>query len=314
MPQTREKFIKLMEMKFSRQYSYNFGQNYPLHRSCCNIERGAGDDCSSMVPKHMGWRWDEPIFGKKWYPGHINRTVRCLMKHVLNPFPVDTLPLTRRDRFGRVIRALSDCNPTVAQKPTLQIKKKDDEYCITMNPLKDKTKLETDYNPYLDCSPLTIKIKKRPEEAKRHRAKKLLRERGFYKKCSCLNLRCCRCMTPAAKKLLSYEIKNVTAQMKLKNQLQFEDLCGSSDSELDMQFTTPSAVVHDRKLKPNVTHCGTQYTAKDIDPPKIKVCAVEGNVKSKKKNLKASTAKNPKASTANLSKAAPRAFLKSKAK
>lgn len=280
-PPTREKFIKLMEMKAHDRYAYNIGQSYPLHRTCSNFEEGAGDSFQ-IVPKYMGWRWDEPIHGiddKKWHPGHINKTVRCLMKHFLNPFPLDTLPLTRRDRFGRVVKTCNDysqgCHPIVKQMPTLQIKKEDGEYCITMNPLKDKQKLETDYNPYLNCSPLKFKIKKHPEEIKKHRAKKILRERGFDKKCSCLNLKCCRCLDETTKKFLAFEMKKVSEKMNLKKELLFADLGDSSDSEVDMHFTTPSAVVDNRKSKPNVIHCGTQYTTKDFALQKIKTVSVD---------------------------------------
>lgn len=275
-----------MRRKSHGVYSYDYGNDYPLRRTCSNIENGAGD---CFVPKYMGWRWDEPIPGigdKKWYPGHINKTVRCLMKHCLNPFPYDTIPLTRRDKNGRVIKTSDDYskypefNPDLVQKPTLLVQKRDDTYCITMNPLKDKKKLETDCNPYLNCSPLKFNIKMDPEEIKKHRAKKLLREHGLSKKCSCKELKCCRCMSENAKKLLSYEMKNISKMMKLQQPLRFAELNDSSDSELEMEFVTPSALIDRRKCKPDVVHCETQYRIQDF----LKTKKVEEKPKPMKKS------------------------------
>jgi hypothetical protein len=154
-----------MKRKSRGQYSYDFGNNYPPPRSSLNVENGAGD---ASVPKFMGWRWDEVTFGsahKKWFPGKINKTVRCLMKYLLNPFPVDTIPLTRRDKHGRIMKICQSPqgNPDLIQKPTLKIEKRDGEIGITLNPLKTNDKLATDCNPYLDCSPLTFKIRKHPD-------------------------------------------------------------------------------------------------------------------------------------------------------
>lgn len=238
------------------------------------------------------------------------------MKHMLNPFPVDTLPITRRDYSGRISKTCnsnSRLTPPIPQKPTIQITKQDGEYSIVMNPMKDTKKLETDCNPYLNCSPLKFKIKKRPEEIQKHRAKKLLRDRGFHKKCSCLDLTRCLCMSPNAKKVLSYEMKSVSNQLKLKTDLEFADLGESSDSELDVEFTTPSAVISNRKHKPDVTHCGTQYFAKDFLPQKIKNVVTEEKPKTTlgvKEPVKAQSQAQPKASQKAQTKAQPKAQLK----
>lgn len=165
---------------------------------------------------------------------------------------------------------MPEFNPALMQKPILLIKKRDGEYFVTMNPLKEKNKLKTDCNPFLNCSPLKFKIKKNPEQIKKHRAKKVLRERGFEKKCSCMSLKCCRCMTETSKKLLEFEMKTVSQKLNLKKELSFDDLCDSSDSELDLEFTTPTAIIDSRKCKPNVVHCGVQYEAKEFLPKKLK--------------------------------------------
>lgn len=264
-----------MKRQGRERYSYDFGKDYPLHKSCTKIEGGAGDCCISMVPRYMGWRWDELVLAptyRKWFPGKINKTVRCLMKYLLNPFPLDTLPLTRRDWKGNFMKLCPNVitTPEFCQKSTLQIKKRDGEISVVMRPLKDNKKLETDCNPYLSCSPVIFKIKKQPEEVKKHRAKKVLREHGFRKQCTCIDLDSCRCKSMTEKKHLTYEMKEATKEFKLKNPLEYNDLLDSSDSEFDVDFTTPAAIFDNRKLKKNVTHCGTQYLIKDFVTTKFK--------------------------------------------
>lgn len=267
LPYFRIKQPKSCEPKKKQQtqniYSFELGNRYTLHRSCSHVEEGAGD--GQFVPKNMSWRWDKPVtgVGKPWTPGQINPTVRCLMKHALNPFPCDTIPLTRRDRFGRIIASKLDPKKkyldSLVQKPTIEVKKIDGQYHIIMNPLKDSKALGTDCNPYLDCSPLKFTIKKHPEATKKHRAKKILRSRGLVKKCSCTSLECCRCKSPREKQVIGFELKKVSRDLDLKKELTYEDLCESSDSEAEMHFTTPSARVDRRKCKPDVIHCETQY-------------------------------------------------------
>jgi hypothetical protein len=244
-----------MKRKSRGQYSYDFGNNYPPPRSSLNVENGAGD---ASVPKFMGWRWDEVSFGsahKKWFPGKINKTVRCLMKYLLNPFPVDTIPLTRRDKHGRIMKICQSPqgNPDLIQKPTLKIEKRDGEIGITLNPLKTNDKLATDCNPYLHS-------------------------RGFTKKCCCLNLECCRCISQNDKKLLSFAMEKVSKEIKLKNTLTYADFYELSDSESDIEFTTPAAAIGSNKCKPNVIHEGTQYAIKDFIP-KYKEDKVENTEK-----------------------------------
>lgn len=300
-----------MKRRNRGRYSYDFGNEYPLQKSITSIEKGAGDCCIQRVPRYMGWRWDEvmqaPTY-KKWFPGKIDKTVRCLMKHLLNPFPLDTLPLTRRDWRGNIMKTCPDLTttPEFCQKSTLQIQKRDGEISVVMRPLKDNKKLETDCNPYMNCSPLVFKIKKHPEESKKHRAKKVLRKHGFRKQCTCIDLESCRCKTETEKKLLMYEMKEATKEFELKNPLDYNDLLDSSDSEYDVGFTTPAAIFDSRKLKKNVTHCGTQYLIKDIVTTKFKDIEkiIEGDktISFKKSILKTSAGKKQKPSKAKNAK------------
>lgn len=54
----------------------------------------------------------------------------------------------------------SSSGETVAPRPTLQIKKREGTYWVTMNPLKDPCGLEDNENPYIDCNPMQFKITK----------------------------------------------------------------------------------------------------------------------------------------------------------
>lgn len=275
---TRTKYIKSMKKKSRGKYCYDIGDDFPRSHTCCP-QIGAGDSCA--VPKYMGWKWDIPIVGtrnKVWYPGQINKNVREIMKCKLNPYPYDTIPLTRRDVKGNIVKTCTDYTklpefkPECMAKPTLQIQKKDGEYKIMMNPLKSSAKLATDCNPYINCSPIAFRIKKDPEQIKMHKAKKLLKSKGFVKKCDCSDFVKCRCMSPNAKRLLQIEMKKVSTCMKLKKNLEACDLYDSSDSEMNMEFTTPSAVIKDTRCKPDVVHVEVQYNRKDfLPPPKAKL-------------------------------------------
>lgn len=128
---------------------------------------------------------------------------------------------------------------TVAPKPTLQIKKKDGTYFITMNPLKDPKTLADNENPYMDCTPLQFKITKNKDKEKQRRT-----EEGDNELKSCY---CDEYDWPASTE--------------------------SSDSELDIEFTPPAGIIRPERLKKkkNVVHIETQYNPDDCKPDKLKV-------------------------------------------
>lgn len=67
-----------------------------------------------------------------------------------------------RSQKGSAYETSSD--ETIPPKPTLQIKKREGAYWITMNPLKDPQTLEDNENPYMECEPMQFKIVKKKEE------------------------------------------------------------------------------------------------------------------------------------------------------
>ncbi|KAL3285597.1 hypothetical protein HHI36_000126 [Cryptolaemus montrouzieri] len=116
-----------------------------------------------FVPKRMGWLWNihTPCMSLKprrgWRPGAITKTVaRRIIKHrkdrTMNP----------QEERRRKKRKNDDDSESemICPKPTLEIKKREGVYHITMNPLKDPNILEMNENPYLDCTPMQFKVAK----------------------------------------------------------------------------------------------------------------------------------------------------------
>lgn len=250
-------FVEKMKRKARGKYSYEFGNTYPLHRSHCSIR--SNDDVEN-VPKAMGWRHDKVDLSnnKKWHPGQINNTVRLLMKHHLHPYPYDTLALSNTVRRNR-LENHELCHEQ-SELETLQISKKNGEISFTMRPLKERKQLETDCNPYLNCTPLKFVLKKHPEEIKKHQARVIMKARGCMRKCACENIKLCRCLNGVEKKLLQIEMKRLSAELKMKTQMQFEDVYETSDSEIDFAFTPPSASNARHKCKADVAHTGMKIS------------------------------------------------------
>lgn len=155
----------------------------------------------------------------------------------------------KRRRYGNYDSSESDV--TVAPKPTLQIKKKDGVYHITMNPLKDPKTLEENENPYMDCTPLQFKIIKNKEKKK---------EGQDDRDCAC------------------DDDEETKSQMS----------SSSSDSELDIEFTPPAGIIRPERLrrKKNVVHIDTQYNPDDCQPEKIQVKKKDAGKKGKGKGKK----------------------------
>lgn len=148
----------------------------------------------------------------------------------------------------------SEADIPVCPKPTLQIKKKDGAYFITMNPLKDPKTLVENENPYMDCTPLQFKITKNKEKEK---MKKRLDDgdNNEMKSCYCDE----------------YDWPEVSSE-------------SSSDSELDIEFTPPAGIIKPErfKRKKNVVHTDTQYNPDDCKPEQIKLGKKEDDKKGKK--------------------------------
>lgn len=124
----------------------------------------------------------------------------------------------------------SNSSINVNPKATLQIKKREGCYWITMNPLKDPYFLVENEDPYVDCTPLQFKIEKNKNCKKLNTAE--------YKSCFC-------------------EDDEIVVKTSSSS---------SSESELDIEFTPPAGIIHPErfKRKKNVVHCDTQYNETDF--------------------------------------------------
>lgn len=102
-----------------------------------------------------------------WKPGALTKTMAAIIeKHraelglkplMAGPTPKPSKKKLRRNAYGVYE---TDSEQEISPRSTLQIKKKDGCYLITMNPLKDPYTLEDNEDPYMDCTPLQFKITK----------------------------------------------------------------------------------------------------------------------------------------------------------
>lgn len=186
------------------------------------------------------------------------------MKTFLRPYPCD-----EGDKFGRKI-GLSRGDFNLMQKiPTLKIVKKDGEYYIKMHPLKASKELANCYNPYMQSSPILLKISERDGNCLRN-IKRYLKEKGY--KLDCLKNCClcldnikssCKCMTKKERSRLCKELFQISQRLKLESPLNLVDLADvNSESDLDLEFYAPP-VIAARNLR-DVVHTDTQYDKHDF--------------------------------------------------
>lgn len=145
-------------------------------------------------------------------------------------FPPEPKKKRRRRKDGRSVYG-SESDDSIPPKPTLQIKKKEGTYYITMNPLKDPYSIADNENPYVDCTPMQFKI------TKNKKPKAIEGEGDEYKTCFCND-----------------EDEKVECEES------------SSDSELDIEFTPPAGIIRPERLrkKKTVVHTDTQYNPNDF--------------------------------------------------
>ncbi|XP_065072680.1 uncharacterized protein LOC135697035 [Ochlerotatus camptorhynchus] len=243
------------------KYSYHSGNRYPGivigHREC--IHQG------SSVPPHMGWMWNVKTLGigkirKGWRPGAVRKPIKELMQHFLVSYPLDNVPVSRKG--GRRLRFSENDPISLKQKPTLQIIKKNGEYCIVMNPLKDSESLKTAQDPYLPCEPIRFKLAKDPMVGKLYQLRQALKVKGFTM-CGCPELESCEHRSVKEKKLIKKELRKLTKCLALPKSTELKDVPIDSESEMDLEFTPPSAMLKSGLRKPDVVCTETQYCVED---------------------------------------------------
>lgn len=187
-----------------------------------------------------------PAIRRGWRPGSVVKSVARIMKYYLSEPPLPSPTVKKED------------------PPTLRIKKKNGEYKIIMNPLQDETK------PV--ASPIVFKLTKSEEAKKRSIAVKILKDSGIAKSCNCSSIKQCNCMNACEKARLEFELTEMTRKFCLESDLNFNDLKDSSDSEIDLEFTPPSAAqfknpcMSCKPVKKSVagTQCESQFSIEDL--------------------------------------------------
>jgi hypothetical protein len=246
------------------KYSYDYGNAYPFHRRGCTLQR------SESVPSNMGWRHDKIHFpNKSWYPGRIDETVRILMKHHLSPYPYDTIALSNAN--DKMKMDGSSCNDDNELKSTLRVTKRNGEISIEMHPMKEAKELATDCTPFLGCEPIKFIIKRRPEEIKKHNARVLLKAREVERKCKCVDIKRCHCISQIEKRFIQEEMTSVSKELELKKELMYEEVYDSSDSDMDFSFSPPVVHAAVEKCKADVIHAETQYEIKHFTNREVKI-------------------------------------------
>ncbi|KAJ0180761.1 hypothetical protein K1T71_004165 [Dendrolimus kikuchii] len=163
-----DKDNKKSKKKKDDRFKFNYGYQAPQigHSQCampCTGTLGA-------VPKNMGWLWTaENIPGMKfrplWRPGATNKHVVRLLRMAKNPDEI--LSKKRKKDTGKKKKPL--------KRPLLVVEKKDGEYTVTMETMKNYSKPRAlNQAPYEDKPVLTYTIGRTEEE---NRERKRKRER-----------------------------------------------------------------------------------------------------------------------------------------
>uniref|UniRef100_A0A182YKH7 DUF4776 domain-containing protein n=1 Tax=Anopheles stephensi TaxID=30069 RepID=A0A182YKH7_ANOST len=268
--------LRQIKRQNRKLYSYRFGKRHPGivvgHRTCMRQD--------PLVPPHMGWQWDicPPGIDKRrpgWRPGAVRQPIKQLMQHFLKCYPLDNLPVSKKKSVG--FHTEDPAQGDHKQKPTLHITKQNGVYSITMNPLKDSDTLKTTDDPYLPCKPIKFKLVKDPHRTKLYQLRDTLKRKGLPL-CGCKELTDCEHCTDREKRIITEEIRRSAKVLGLPAKTNISDVPSGSESELDVEFTPPSAIIRPDAHKPDVAVAETQYNIQDFQ---LKPVADGKDIKSK---------------------------------
>ncbi|CAD6992206.1 unnamed protein product [Ceratitis capitata] len=254
--------------KDKKAYSYGGDHSFPIkdsrHQKCIN----GFNIGKKNVPRNMGWLWNLETSGKRrgWKPGAIRKPIKEIMRFFLKDYPADTIRVSQyayRDQGKGDGRELEE---EILQRPTLHICKKNDEYFITLRPLKDPEALKECADPYLNMKPIQFKITKNPLMVEMSKLKRCLKAMGFAK-CTCHKpVIECFCRSFLDKKRLEYQVSKECRKRQIpccNSTLVLSDTT-DSDVEFDFGVTPPAGVIKPERLKkPNLVNHGTQYVEND---------------------------------------------------
>ncbi|XP_036322652.1 uncharacterized protein LOC118736743 [Rhagoletis pomonella] len=253
-----------------KSYSYGGGNFSPVkdarpqkrnNNACFNLGK-------KNVPRNMGWLWNLDTSGKRrgWKPGAIRKPIKEIMRFFLKDYPADTIRVSQYAYRDQGKGDGKDSEEQIVQRPTLHICKKNDEYFITLRPLKDPEALKECADPYLNMKPIQFKITKNPLMVEMSKLKRCLKDMGFAK-CTCHKpVVECFCRSFLDKKRLEYQVSKECRKRKISccnSTLVLSDTT-DSDVEFDFGVTPPAGVVKPERLKkPHLVNHGTQYVEND---------------------------------------------------
>lgn len=198
---------------------------------------------------------------KSWRPGFVGKIIndRIIARRqelgIPEPPALTMLVAKKKIKYMRPQVSDDDFYEEPQPKPTLMINKKEGRYVITMNPLKDPKTLAENENPYMECSPMQfVLVKNKPERKPAitdtsdvEEGEEDEYELGYE----------------ASDERTIYE--NEYTECYCDEDLKLLDNSSSSESEFNLEFTTPAGIIVPggmRKL-PNVVHTNTQFHTED---------------------------------------------------
>lgn len=206
------------------------------------------------------------------------KPIREMMSYFLKDYPADTLNPSRyhcpyRRRSGAMPVEAPEEQPLV-QHPMLHITKKEDEYVITLRPLKRPDVLTKSVNPFEEMEPMVFRISKDPIMLGMREIKRALKEKG-YPTCTCNQpVAKCFCRSYLDQKVVAYEVKTLSEARGWKDvgkTLVYQDSSESEDEsekELDFGVTPPAGVIKlERRCQPDRVNVDTQYADNDWAMP-----------------------------------------------
>lgn len=145
---------KLKKKKKQKEYFYLYLGTILGHKNCYVKNK--------RVPKDMGWLWTsnetypDPQYWRGYKPGAISRKV---YRRIINHRQMLGITESRSDvKFSRRKSKVVKEKIVDKNKRYFSLVKKDGNYLITINPVKDPKTTKYLENPYMDCTPLQFKI------------------------------------------------------------------------------------------------------------------------------------------------------------
>lgn len=155
-----------------------------------------------------------------WRPGAIPKSVRQLMHHFLEPYPCDTIPVTKRPK------ALPELKSKNIIQPVIQLQRHNDEYTVTLNTV-DKDQAAK--------PPVCVTISASVEQRQMAKVKEMLIGNGF-RYCFCgRSLANCECRSRQEMETIYRFVRQIEQKFRIHNVMR--RLCFERSKDLFLEFT-----------------------------------------------------------------------------